>query len=110
MRLDDKPGLWWSIVDKRTKRGYRLVPGTEAELPADTFSVGDVWLLNYKPTELDDTGQSGPACAIKINAYLNGETLNDDAVLWYRTGALHPGGDLDDCHTVGPTLEPIGTW
>lgn len=110
LRLNDKPNLWWSIVDKRTRRGYRLVPGAEKDLPADTFAVGDVWFLKYKPEELDDVGQSGPACAIKINGFVNGESLNDDVVVWYRTGVLHLGGDLDDCHTVGPTLEPTGNW
>ena len=39
-----------------TRRGYRLVPGHETELPADTFSVGDVWVLKYKSNEIDDTG------------------------------------------------------
>lgn len=110
MRLNDDPALWWSIVDSRTGRGYRLVPGTESELPADNFSVGDVWLLKYKAQELDDVGQPGPACAVKLSGYLNGESLAVDTVLWYRTGALHLGGDLGDCHTVGPTFEPIGNW
>jgi hypothetical protein len=86
------------------------VPGTEAELPADTFAVGDVWLLRYKANEIDDTGQSGPACAIKFNNFVNGEGLATDLVFWYRAGAFHEGGDLDSCHTVGPVLYPFGDW
>jgi len=109
MRLNNRPNLTWSVIDATTKRGYRIVPGAETQLPADSFSVGDVWLLNYNANELDDTGQSGPACAIKIGNFLNGESL-DDLVLWYRTGALHPGGDLDNCHVVGPMLVPVGDW
>jgi hypothetical protein len=110
MRIHRDPLMTWALVDAETRRGYRIVPGEEALLPADNFSIGDVWLLNYMPTEIDDSGQSGPACVAKIGNYLNGESLSDDLVLWYRTGAFHQGGDLDDCHTVGPTLVPIGDW
>ncbi len=111
LRRINKPGITWSVADSTTRRGYRLVPGAETALPADAFSVGDVWVLKYNPNEIDDSGQSGPACAIKFNNYLNPpEGLATDLVLWYRTGAYHAGGDLDDCHVVGPTLVPFGDW
>src|SRR5262249_2018734 len=95
------PNLTWSVADGTTGRGYRIVPGTEATLPADTFSVADIWFLNSHPNDLDDGGVTGPACAIKIGNFLNGETLGNDVVVWYRTGVTHLGGDLDDCHVVG---------
>ncbi len=111
MRRASQPGIAWSVVDSGTHRGYRIVPGPETDLPADTFSVGDVWLLRYKAgAEIDDQGQSGPACAIKINGFVSGETTSPDVVVWYRAGNLHTGGDADDCHTVGPTLYPVGNW
>ena len=111
LRKTNKAGITWSIVDSTTHRGYRLVPGPETALPADTFSVGDVWLLKYKANEIDDGGQSGPPCAIKFNNFLTPpEGLSTDLVFWYRTGAYHLGGDLDGCHEVGPTLVPIGDW
>lgn len=110
LRKDNRPGLTWAIADGVTRRGYRLVPGTESALAADGFSVGDVWVLKYKANEIDDTGQSGPACAIKFNNYVNNEALSQDLVFWYRTGAFHEAGDLDDCHTVGPRLYPFGDW
>lgn len=111
MRKIDKPALTWTVADTTTRRGYRLVPGHETELPVDTFSVGDVWVLKYKSNEVDDSGQSGPSCVIKFNNYLNPpEGIAADLVLWYRTGAYHQGGDLDDCHEVGPTLVPFGDW
>jgi hypothetical protein len=110
MRGNTNPNMTWVIRDRLSDRGYRLFPGHETEYPVDTFAVGDLWLLNYKSTEIDDVGQSGPACAIKIGNFLNGESLNDDVVVWYRTGAAHAGGDLDDCHIVGPMLEPVGNW
>lgn len=110
-------GQVWIVKDAITERGYRLVPGPEQTLPADSFAVGDLWALRYKSTEIDDTGQPGPSCAIKFNNFLNGESLvapmertRADLVVWYRGGGFHLGGDLDDCHRVGPMLEPVGNW
>lgn len=111
MRLSGQPGLYWEVTNGITGRGYRIVPGNEtANAPADTFAVGDFWVLKYKPEELDDNGQTGPACAIKINAFVNGETFDDDLVVWYRAGVRHLGHDLNHCAVVGPTLVPIGDW
>jgi Cu2+-containing amine oxidase len=110
-RMNNQPGLFWEVTDKNTGRGYRLVPGAETEnAPADTFAVADFWVLKYKPEELDDNGQPGPACAIKINPFINNNSLDQDLVVWYRTGVRHLGHDLDHCHIVGPTLVPIGDW
>jgi hypothetical protein len=109
-RFNNRPNLTWAVTDAVTGRGYRIVPGAETELPADAFSVADAWFLNYHPEELDDNGEPGPACAVKIGKFLNGESLANDVVVWYRTGARHLGGDLDDCHVVGPMLVPIGDW
>lgn len=110
MRRANRPGIAWSVVDSGTHRGYRIVPGSEVALPADTFSVADFWALKYKANEIDDAGQPGTGCAININGYVNGEGMSADTVVWYRGGALHPGGELDDCHVVGPTLYPVGDW
>jgi hypothetical protein len=110
LRKANKPGIVWSVTDALTQRGYRIVPGIEAEMPADAFSVADVFLLRYKSNEIDDNGQPGPQCSIKMGNFVNGEGLSSDLVVWYRTGALHVGGDLDTCHVVGPTLVPFGDW
>ena len=110
MRLNVAADLSWSILDAATGRGYRLTPGAEVALPADDFSVGDAWFLKYGFNELDDTGQPGTGCPINIGNFLDGELLVDDVVMWYRTGWLHLGLDLDDCDLVGPTLSPIGDW
>jgi hypothetical protein len=110
MRVNNRPGIAWSVIHSGTHRGYRIVPGVETGLPVDTFSVGDIWFLKYHANEIDDSGQSGPPCAIHINGFVNGESTSPDVVVWYRTGWFHAGGDLDDCHRVGPTLDPIGDW
>ncbi|HYX19219.1 MAG TPA: hypothetical protein VFA98_00025 [Thermoanaerobaculia bacterium] len=109
MRLNDYPGITWSVTDPAAKRGYRLVPGAETALPADEFSEGDLWALLYHPNEIDD-GHGLGNCPVDFSPWLNDEALNGDVVLWYRSGWLHVGGDLADCDPVGPTLYPIGDW
>jgi Copper amine oxidase, enzyme domain len=117
MRRANRPAITWSIADAGTHRGYRIIPGAETELPADTFSVGDLWALQYKSNELDD---GGPTCSAQLNNFVNGEGLAADAVIWYRGGSQHigdqvlcdsPSSDCEDgCETVGPTLRPFGDW
>ncbi len=100
----------WIVYNGTSGRGYTVIPGAEVELPVDPFSVGDAWFLRYRSTELDDSAVGGQACPIRIAAFVNAETTASDVVMWYRGGAYHAGGDLDDCHLVGPTLVPFGDW
>jgi hypothetical protein len=109
MRQTAYPGITWSVLNTTTNRGYRLVPGAETALPADTFSQGDLWALAYNSNEIDD-GHGLGECPVDFSGWLNNEALDGDVVLWYRTGWLHVGGDLADCDPVGPTLYPIGDW
>jgi hypothetical protein len=96
LRQTNNPGLAWIVMDGATGLGYRVSPGPGDEVPADSFAVGDVWALRYNASQIDDAGQSGPACAIKFNNFLNGEKLHDqDVVLWYRGGSHHEAFDLD---------------
>ncbi len=110
MRQNTGENLSWSIYDSATGRGYTVIPGPEVALPVDPFSIGDAWFLRYKSTELDDTGQTGTDCPINIAGFLNGESTSSDVVMWYRSGWLHRGNQLDDCDMVGPTLVPFGDW
>lgn len=110
MRVNSAGDRSWSIHNSTSGRGYRLIPGPEADLPADGFAVGDAWFLRYEANEIDDTGVPGTSCPINIGGFLNGETTSPDVVMWYRGGAFHAAGDLDDCHWVGPTLVPFGDW
>ncbi len=108
MRPTSYPGIAWSVTNTTSRRGYRLVPGAEAALPADEFSQGDLWALLYHPDEIDD-GHSLGNCPVSFAPWLNNESLNGDVVLWYRTGRLRIGGDAT-CDPVGPTLYPVGDW
>lgn len=93
------PGQTWVVRDQQSGRGYMLSLGNTN--PVDTFSVADFWFLKHRSTEMYDSGLPGPACAIKIDGYLNNESVdNEDVVVWVRGGAFHDAGDLDDCHVV----------
>lgn len=104
-----RTSTYWEVRDSATGRGYRILAGNDAT--ADPFAVADGWSLVYRASEIDDSGQSGPPCAIKIGNFVNGESLNAvDLVFWYGGHAHHEANHLDDCHIVGPTLKPIGNW
>ena len=103
-------GAFWSVTDGRTGAGYEVVPGeADLRLPADAFSKTDALVLRYKLDEIDDglTVQTG--CAFAFEPFVDGEPLGGaDVVFWYRSGALHIGGDPYQCDVIGPTLRPVG--
>lgn len=104
---DPQDGIYWSVRDTDTQAGYDIVPSSEdLLLPIDAFSKTDALVLRYKATELDD---GGGGCAIDYNSEMNGESLDgQDVVFWYRSSALHTGGNPFECDIVGPSLNPVG--
>ncbi len=109
----------WRVFDSGSGLGYRIQPGAgDLLLPADSFSLADAWILAYQPTsEIDDFGEpilppfQTNLCINKIDNFVTGESVeNADLVFWYRGGAFHLAGELDDCDIVGPTLTPMGNW
>ena len=100
-------GTYWSVSDADTGTRYDIIPSTEdLKLPIDAFSKTDALILKYKATEMDD-GSVG--CAIDYTSEQNNESIVDeDVVFWYRSSALHDGGNPWECDIVGPTLRPGG--
>jgi Cu2+-containing amine oxidase len=98
------------VRDQRTGRGYRLVHGPSGAV--DAFAVADAWFLRYAANEVTDSGQGGPACAIKFGNFISPSLSleQQDVVMWVRGGQFHAAGDLDDCHTTSFMLEPLGDW
>ncbi|MCP2341527.1 hypothetical protein [Actinomadura rupiterrae] len=115
----------WRVRNTGSGASYTLVPGPDAGV-ADSYGVGDLWVLRYKPAtsavpgsgELDD-GQgftTRPQLSrAGLDAFLtppealfdlNGDPV--DVVLWYTEhfhhDAAHAGGAV-----VGPDLVP-GNW
>ncbi|MDQ5824100.1 MAG: hypothetical protein M3441_07790 [Chloroflexota bacterium] len=99
----------WRVRNTETNEGYELVPGPN-DGDADTYGVGDLWVLRYRGTELDD-GQGFTSDPIesraKIDRFVNGELVEDtDVVLWYSGHFRHsPHGH--GSHIVGPDLVPF---
>ncbi|HEY7862865.1 MAG TPA: hypothetical protein VIE39_04360, partial [Thermoanaerobaculia bacterium] len=61
--------------------------------------------------EIDDAFVSGSNCPIRIQSFVNNETIDgQDIVVWLRGGAFHEGAELDHCGSVGFTLQPVGDW
>lgn len=104
------PGRMWRVRDKKSGRGYLIQPG-DLDGIADSWAVADMWILLYRPTEIDDGGAVNGLMgdAIHLNNYLNGANINGrNVVLWMHAMWRHAGGV--GCHMVGPTLKPFGPW
>ena len=103
---DRASGVYWTVEDADSRQGYGIFPSDEdLKLPIDAFSKTDALVLKYDPTEMDD---GGAACAIDYASEQNGESIvGEDIVFWYRSSALHDGGNPWECDIVGPELRPI---
>ncbi|MEW6127724.1 MAG: hypothetical protein AB1757_11860 [Acidobacteriota bacterium] len=79
---------------------------------ADSYAVGDMWVLRGKGTsELDDgynsTGGSGTFA--QLDNFVNSESVSgQDIVVWYRGGFRHIFNDGDAApHYVGPEISVV---
>lgn len=101
----------WRVMNASTGEGYILIPGAE-DGEADSFGVGDVWVLRYRSSEIDD-GEgftTDPTRAMAhIDNFRNGESVNgQDVVIWYAAHFTHAVGSEGEVgHIVGPTLRPF---
>jgi hypothetical protein len=99
----------WRVSNTTTGEGYELIPGAK-DGSASSYGVGDVWILRYRSSEIDD-GQgftTDPAKSkAQLDRFLTGEVIeNQDVVIWYSGHFLHDsqhGGS----HIVGPELKPV---
>lgn len=118
------------IQNSSGSEGYILNPSV-TDGNADTFGVGDMWVLRYRDTgttavqqELDDgfnQVQSQNAFIHIGTMFVNGESILDqDLVVWYGAHFVHAGEPpsfnpnrdgsievLSGNHVVGPDLRPI---
>jgi Copper amine oxidase, enzyme domain len=100
----------WEVSNAASGAGYSLLPGPNDGF-ADSFGVGDVWVLRYHGNEIDD-GQgftTNPALAMEhIDKFLNGESVyRQDVVLWYVGHFMHNVAHHAGSHRVGPELRPF---
>jgi hypothetical protein len=104
------------VQNRATGATYKIIPGDEDGI-ADTYARGDVWVLAYKSTELDDGHNStNTNTEADLDQFVNGQgTAGGDIVVWYRAGFRHiESSSLSavDSHThiVGPTLVPVSGY
>jgi Cu2+-containing amine oxidase len=106
----------WRVSNKSTGEAYDIVPGPHDGVatasPDWPFPKGDVWILRYRGTEIDDGVYAvGPPYEANIGQWVNGEPINGaDVVVWYGAHVTHdvshekPG---EFGHIVGPHLRLV---
>jgi Copper amine oxidase, enzyme domain len=106
----------WRVENASSGRGYDIVPGhhdgVATAAPDWPFPRGDVWLLRYRGSEIDDGSVAiGPPYEAGLDAWQNWESINgQDVVVWYGAHFSHdvqheePGSHG---HIVGPDLKPV---
>jgi hypothetical protein len=106
----------WLVENVRTDEGYEIIPGPNdgvaMALPDWPFGQGDVWVLRYRASEIDDGVIAvGPPHAAPMNAWLDGEaTYDQDVVIWYGAHVACDGSTQRPGSpglSVGPTLKPV---
>lgn len=101
----------WRITNTQTHQGYEIIPGDNDGV-ADSYGVGDLWVLRYKGgNEIDDgvtaTFGTPDECKAHIDKFVNGELVeNQDVVIWYAAHFTHDVS-VEAGHIVGPILKPI---
>jgi len=106
----------WRVENAATGEGYDIIPGPDDGVatasPDWPFPRGDVWILRYRGSEIDDgVTATGPPYEAGLDAWLNGESIqNEDVVIWYGAHFTHdvthePPGSYGDI--VGPVLQPV---
>jgi hypothetical protein len=107
----------WRVENTATGEAYEIIPGAEdgvaALMPDWPYGRGDVWILRYRGSEIDDGSVAvGPPYEADINRWVNGESVsNADVVVWYGAHFTHDLSHEDAAthgHIVGPDLRPVG--
>jgi hypothetical protein len=106
----------WRVENAATGEGYDIIPGSDDGVatasPDWPFPKGDVWILRYRGSEIDDGVVAiGPPYEAGLDGWVNGESIqNKDVVIWYGAHFTHdvthePPGSHG--HIVGPLLKPV---
>jgi len=98
----------WRISNTQSGETYEIIPGPTDGI-ADIYGRGDLWVVRYHSTEIDDGG-FGPGTEAGIDKFVNGEVVeNQDVVVWYGAHFRHDVREQGpaECHEVGPTLRLI---
>ncbi|MGH3116330.1 MAG: hypothetical protein ACRDQ2_04335 [Gaiellales bacterium] len=94
-------------VENASGRGYTILPGPRDRTAAgDPYAKGDLWILRYRPGEIDDYPIIGTEA--QLDKLVNHESVADeDVVIWYGAHFTHDVGHHTSVpHIVGPDLVP----
>jgi Copper amine oxidase, enzyme domain len=106
----------WRVENTSSGEGYDIIPqlddGLAAAMPDAPFGRGDVWILRYRGSEIDDGVVAiGPPYEADIDRWINGEAISDhDVVVWYGAHFTHDvshHGPALHGHILGPDLKPV---
>jgi Cu2+-containing amine oxidase len=106
----------WRVENTRTGEAYEIMPNSEdgvaTTAPDWPFGRGDVWILRYRGSQIDDGVLAiGPPYEAGIDGWVNGEAIYDhDVVIWYGghfTHDVNHDGPAQRGHIVGPDLKPV---
>jgi len=106
----------WQVKNISTGEAYDIVPGASDGVatasPDSPFPRGDVWILRYRGSEIDDGVIAlGPPYEAGLDSWLTGEPINGtDVVLWYGAHFTHDVAHEEPGHfghVVGPDLKLV---
>jgi hypothetical protein len=106
----------WRVENKSTHEAYDIVPGASDGVataqPDWPFARGDVWILRYRGSEIDDgVSAVGPPYEAGIDNWINGEPISGaDVVIWYGAHFTHNISGEEPGHfghIVGPDLKRV---
>jgi Copper amine oxidase, enzyme domain len=106
----------WRVENTSSREGYDIIPqlddGLAAAMPDAPFGRGDVWILRYRGSEIDDGVVAiGPPYEAGVDSWVNGEAVHDhDVVVWYGAHFTHDvshHGPALHGHVLGPDLKPV---
>lgn len=106
----------WRVENTLSGDAYDIVPnsndGVSSAQPDSPFGRGDVWVLRYRGTEIDDGVIAvGPPFEANLDQWVNGEAIsNHDVVVWYGAHFTHDvqqHGAANPSHIVGPELKLV---
>ncbi|MEO6327140.1 MAG: hypothetical protein ABIT01_08045 [Thermoanaerobaculia bacterium] len=107
-RRDRLGALAFQLSNPLTGDKVQVTPGPYDAI-ADSFGVGDFWVLQSKPTTEIDDGISCVSCStapVQLTNFVNGESVqNTKVVIYYGAHFLHNINDAESANEiVGPDI------
>jgi Copper amine oxidase, enzyme domain len=104
----------WKVSNTRAGASVEIHPGANDgianAMPDAPFGRGDVWVLKYRSSEIDDgVAATGPPYEAGLDAWINGEQVDGkDVVIWYAGHFTHDLSHEDPAqhgHILGPDIK-----